>query len=120
MEFKEKQSIYLQIGDHICENILAGIWSEGEKIPSTRELAAEIEVNPNTVVRTFSYLEDMGVILKKRGIGYFVTETAEGIILKKKKKNFIKLQLPNIFKTMDLLKISRADLERLHEEYEKK
>jgi len=119
MEFKEKQSIYLQIGDLICENILAGIWGKSEKIASIRELAAEIEVNPNTVVRTFGYLEDMGIILKKRGIGYFVTETAEDIILKKKRETFIKLQLPNIFKTMDLLEISWADLEKFHEEYEK-
>ena len=119
MEFKEKQSIYLQIGEHICENILSGIWGKGEKIPSTREFAAEIEVNPNTVVRTFSYLEDMGVILKKRGIGYFVTDEAEKIILKNKKIEFIKNQLPNIFKSMNQLKITWDDMEELYNEYKK-
>ena len=116
MKFEKTQSIYLQIGDHVCENILSGTWNNGEKLPSTRELAIDVKVNPNTVVRTFRYLEDMGVILKKRGIGYFVTDKAKDIILEKKREDFIKFQLPNIFKTMDLLKISMADLERLHEE----
>ena len=120
MEFKEKQPIYLQIGNHICENILEGIWGKGDKIPSIRELAVEIEVNPNTVAHTFRYLEEIRVILKKRGIGYFITETAKDILLEKKKDDFIKLQLPNIFNTMNLLKISWADLETFYGKYENK
>ena len=69
MEFKEKQAIYLQIGEHISETILRKQWEEGEKIPSVREMAMSIEVNPNTVMRTYSYLQDRGIIFNKRGIG---------------------------------------------------
>ena len=56
MDFEKKQAIYMQIGDHICENILSGRWNEGERLPSTREMAVSMEVNPNTVMRTYTYL----------------------------------------------------------------
>ena len=53
MEFKDTQSIYLQIADLFCENILLKKWKPGDRIPSVREMAVNIEVNPNTVMRTF-------------------------------------------------------------------
>jgi GntR family transcriptional regulator len=114
MEFKERQAIYLQIGDHICENILRKIWKEGEKIPSVREMAVNIEVNPNTVMRTYSYLQEMGIIFNRRGIGYFVSDDAYNKTLDLKKKNFINQDLPDIFKTMELLKITFDDLKKLY------
>lgn len=110
MEFKEKQAIYLQIGDHICENILRKQWEEGDKIPSIREMAVSIEVNPNTVMRTYSYLQDMGIIFNQRGIGYFVAKDAYEKTRDLKKKKFINSELPYLFRTMDLLKIKFDDL----------
>jgi GntR family transcriptional regulator len=74
MEFGDNNAIYLQIADHFCENILLQKWNPGDRIPSVREMAVSIEVNPNTVMRTFNYLQDKGIIFNKRGIGYFVTE----------------------------------------------
>ena len=74
MEFKDTQTIYLQIADHFCENILRKKWNPGDRIPSVREMAVNIEVNPNTVMRTFNYLQDKGIIFNKRGIGYFVSD----------------------------------------------
>ncbi|HEV7378757.1 MAG TPA: GntR family transcriptional regulator, partial [Dyadobacter sp.] len=56
MEFKDKQSIYLQIADYICEQILLAKWPPGERIPSVRDLASTLEVNPNTVMRTYDFL----------------------------------------------------------------
>ena len=117
MEFKEKQSIYLQCGDHICENILMEVWKETERIPSTREFAADVGVNPNTVVRTYNHLEDLDVIMKKRGIGYFVAENARKIIMQIKKKEFVKNQLPEIFKTMSLLEVSWDEISEYFKEY---
>ena len=117
MEFKDKQSIYLQIGDYICENILLGVWQIGERIPSTREFAAEIEVNPNTVVRTYSHLEDLEIIKKKRGIGYFVNEGAINVISELKKKDFVKEQLPEIFKQMALLNISWDEMNSFYNKF---
>jgi GntR family transcriptional regulator len=116
MEFRQNQAIYLQIADHIAERILSGTWSEGERIPSIREMSEEIEVNPNTVMRSYGYLQDLGIIYNQRGIGYFVAEDAYRKTLELKKKNFIRRDLPRIFRTMDLLHLTCEDLRALHEE----
>ena len=76
MEFLDNQPIYLQIVDSIYESILRKEWSEGERIPSVREFAVSLEVNPNTVQRSYSYLQQKGIILNKRGIGYYILEGA--------------------------------------------
>jgi DNA-binding transcriptional regulator YhcF (GntR family) len=116
MEFRQNQAIYLQIADHISERILSGSWSEGERIPSIREMSEDITVNPNTVMRSYSYLQDLGIIYNQRGIGYFVAEGAFQKTLELKKKNFIRRELPRIFRTMDLLHLTCEDLRSLHEE----
>lgn len=114
MKFKKNQTIYLQIADFICENIITRKWPEDEKISSVRELAATIEVNPNTVMRTYSHLQEMGVIFNKRGIGYFVSQGAPGKIKNMQKQEFIKEELPEIFKKMQLLQIDFEELEKIY------
>lgn len=57
MNFKESKAIYLQIADRICDEILLGQYPEEERIPSVREYAAIVEVNANTVMRSFDYLQ---------------------------------------------------------------
>lgn len=116
MEFKKNQSIYLQIADLICEHILTDKWPEGEKISSVRELAANIEVNPNTVMRTFSHLQEAGVIQNKRGIGYFVCAGAADRVLDLQRKEFVNEELPWVFKKMKLLKV---DINQIKELYNK-
>jgi len=110
MDFEKEQAIYLQIGDHICENILTGVLSEGERIPSTRDMAVSMEVNPNTVVRTYADLQGKGILRNRRGIGYFVADDAQKRILRIKREEFLHKTLPDIFKTMDLLGISFEEL----------
>ena len=77
MNFKESKAIYLQIADHICDEVLLGQYQEEERIPSVREYAAVVEVNANTVMRSYDYLQTQGVIYNKRGIGYFVKSFAK-------------------------------------------
>ena len=113
MKFKKNQTIYLQIADFICENILTHKWPEEEKISSVRELAAKIEVNPNTVMRTYSHLQEMGIIFNKRGIGYFVANGAPNKIKDMQKQDFIKQELPEVFKKMQLLQIDFHELEKI-------
>lgn len=115
MEFKQSQAIYLQIADHINELILTGTWKAGERIPSIRELAESIEVNPNTVMRSYNYLQDLQIIYNQRGIGYFVADDAYQKTLELKKKNFVRRELPRIFRTMDLLHLTCEDLKTLYD-----
>jgi GntR family transcriptional regulator len=116
MEFRRNQAIYLQIADHITERILSGTWAEGERIPSIREMSEDIAVNPNTVMRSYAYLQDLGIIYNQRGIGYFVAEGAHQKTLELKKKNFIRRELPRILRTMDLLHLTCEDLRALQEQ----
>lgn len=116
MEFKDNKSIYLQIADLFCENILTKKWKENERIPSVREIAVALEVNPNTAMRSFLFMEEKGVIYNKRGIGYFVSDEGYKKTLVLRKEIFINNELPEFFKTLKLLKMSINDIK----EYEKK
>lgn len=118
MEFKENnQAIYLQIADHFFENILQKKWNSGDKIPSIREMAVKFEVNPNTTMRTFNYLQDKGIIFNKRGIGYYVADDGYDKTKELKKEQFIQEDLPLFFKTMRLLKIDLDDLKKYYDKY---
>ena len=120
MEFKEKQAIYLQIGEHICENILRKQWKEGDKIPSIREMAISIEVNPNTVVRTYNYLQEKGIIYNQRGIGYFIAANALKNTQELEKESFLNEKLPGIFRIMDLLGIGIDDVKKIYDKRQHK
>ena len=110
MEFNSNKSIYLQICDAICEQILTGALRPDERIPSVREYGAEIGVNPNTVMRSYEKLTNDGIIYNKRGIGYFICPEAREIILEVQRKDFLENELPLILKRMKLLGINPADV----------
>ncbi|MCH7535077.1 MAG: GntR family transcriptional regulator [Bacteroidetes bacterium] len=105
MEFKEQRAIYLQIADYMCDTILMRKWKGGERIPSVRELAVSMEVNPNTAMRTYTYLQEKEIIFNKRGIGYFVAVDGYSKTLELKKTTFIKKEMPAFIKSMKLLEI---------------
>lgn len=112
MKFKEEQPIYLQIADLICENILSGRWPPGERIPSVRDAAVSMEVNPNTALRAYDYLQNLGIIYNKRGIGYFVAEDGLEKTRALKREDFFANILPNVIKTMKLVGIQYSEIER--------
>ena len=120
MKFKESRPIYLQIADRICDEIHQGIYPEDGRIPSVREYAAIVEVNANTVVRTFDHLQSLEVIYNKRGLGYFVAKGAVRRITKERKRTFLTEELPELFRKMDSLKISIDELRELYENREQK
>jgi len=117
MEFKDTQAIYLQIGDYVCEQILLGRWNEGDRIQSVRELGVDLEVNPNTVMRTFDFLQNNEIIFNKRGVGYFVAEQAKEKIIKYRRNQFTEHELPVFFKNISLLDMSFDELKDLYGEY---
>ncbi len=117
MEFKETQAIYLQIGDYVCEQILLGRWMEGERIPSVRELGVDLQVNPNTVMRTYDFLQGNEMIYNKRGVGYFVSEDAKTKIIIYRKKQFLDQELPLFFKNLRILGMEFQEIEKQYEAF---
>ena len=111
MEFIDSQAIYEQVADHVCEMILRGTWPEGDRIPSVRELAMELQVNPNTVNKGYAFLQDKEIIRNQRGIGYFVSDGAEGRTRSVKRDEFVTDELPRVFRTMDLLGMEIGEIE---------
>ncbi len=112
MEFQNGKSIFLQIADSITDKVVSGEFPAGKKIPSVRELAAEMGVNPNTIMRTYSELQAMDIIENQRGIGYFVNEKAPKIILEGKREEFFNQVLPEFLKQAQLLGISATELKK--------
>ena len=117
MDFRDKQAIYLQIADYVSEQVLLGRWPVGEKIPSVRDLAAELEVNPNTVMRTYDFLNQQGIIANKRGIGYFPDEESHNRIKAYRREQFLENDLPALFKNMYLLGIELPELETRYQQF---
>ena len=115
MQFRESIAIYLQIADYICERILLQQWKTGERIPAVRELAVQLEVNPNTVMRTYEFLQGQNIIHNQRGIGYFVSPEAAQNAMQYRKTEFIEKELPNIFRNLYTLGM---DMEELRSRYE--
>jgi GntR family transcriptional regulator len=117
MEFKDKDAIYLQIAAYVSENILLGKWLPDEKIPSTRDLAVELEVNPNTVIRSYEFLQNQEVIVNRRGLGLFVAADGPEKIKTYRKERFIQQQLPEFFRNIYLLDIDIHDLQDMYHNY---
>jgi len=115
MEFREPQAIYLQIADLVCEHIILKKWPAGDKILSVRDLAVELEVNPNTVMRTYDMLQGMDIIYNKRGIGFFVADDAVEKVITYRRNLLLKHELPQLFKNMQLLNIG---MDELHTHFE--
>lgn len=117
MKFIENQPIYLQIVDWVGEKILQGEWREGERIPSVRELASQLEVNPNTVMRSYEKLQEQEVIYNQRGIGFFASPGAISRIRKERRDAFTEEEIPRFFEKMKLLSIGWDEIGRQYEQY---
>ena len=119
MQFRESIAIYLQIADYICERILLKQWKAGERIPAVRELAVQLEVNPNTVMRTYDFLQGQNMIYNQRGIGYFVGPDAVKNAAQYRKTEFIEKELPNIFRNLYMLGMDIDELKPRYEKFKK-
>ena len=117
MEFRDNKAIYLQIAEYVCEHILLGRWKTEEKIPSVREMAVTLEVNPNTVMRTYELLQTKNIINNKRGIGFFVAEDAGVQVKAYRNVQFMEDELPILFRNIYLLNIEFDELEKRYESF---
>jgi GntR family transcriptional regulator len=118
VEFRDRQPIYLQIADLLCERILTGTWKPGERIPSIRETAEASQVNPNTVTRTYAWLEERGIIRNQRGVGYFLLPDAHEVTQRFQRESFQRRELPRVFRLMDMLQVGFDELRRMYDAHE--
>jgi len=112
MKFNNTQPIFLQIEDWICEQILQQEWQSGARIPSVRDLAVELEVNPNTVMRAYDRLQQSELIVIQRGIGYFLSEQAYEQVLAMRRSYFFEKELPEFIKKMQTLGVKPEEVWR--------
>lgn len=117
MDFTTNKPIYQHIYDIVSERIILGQLREGDRVPSVRELAVELQVNPNTVMRAYDALCAGGIITSSRGIGYFVSEGAAERALAESRKEFIEGEMVTLFRRMTTLGISAEELSALYNNY---
>lgn len=110
MTFNNDKAIYIQMADRLCDDILAGTYSDDDRVPSVREYAVSLEVNTNTAVKAYDQLARDGIIYNRRGLGYFVTPGARDSIMQARRKAFLDTTLPSLFRDMRLFGIGIDDI----------
>jgi len=111
--FDDTRPIFLQLAERIADDILRGVYVEGEQVPSTNELAAYLRINPATAGKALNLLVDREILVKRRGIGMFVTDGAKGLIAAERQQGFVQSFIRPLLAEATALGIDRAELIRL-------
>ena len=106
----EEKSIYLQICDVIETDILRGILLDGERAPSTNELAKFYTINPATAAKGLGLLVERGILIKRRGLGMFVADGAAELIRQRRKNEFKEKKLRELLAEARSLGIGKDEL----------
>ena len=109
-DFRTSQPIFVQIRQRLAEMILRGQVAEGEALPSVRQIAGELSVNPLTVTKAFEALVDIGVVEKRRGLGMFVKAGARAELLAHERDKFLQQDWPRIAAQIKALDLDLSDL----------
>ena len=110
LDYRDVRPIYAQILDSIKDQITGGALKTGEKLPSVRELAAELAINPNTIQRAYRALEAEGWIVTVPGKGCFVS--ANGSCREQERRKLLSA-LEETCAALEALGISRQELARI-------
>ena len=110
IDYQNRAPIYEQIVDRFQTLILKGVLPPGSQMPSVRSLAIELSINPNTIQKAYTALEQQGYIYPVKGRGNFVTENDN--LLEQKKENFLE-KMRGLFKEGIELGITKEECERV-------
>lgn len=102
--------IFEQVAELVENQILDGLLKADDQSPSTNEFASAYGINPATARKGLNILVDEGILIKKRGMGMYVTADAKDIIIEKRKGEYLNNVLPDLIKNMHLLGISKNEL----------
>ena len=97
-DLSNDRPIYLQLMERIQQDIVSGVYSPGDRLPSVRELALEAAVNPNTMQKALSELERSGLVYSQRTSGRFITE--DETMLKQLKSQLAEEHICDFFEKM--------------------
>lgn len=109
-KWNEDQPIYRQLRDRVVAMILEGVLSDGDALPSVRNVAAEYRLNPLTVLKGYQELVDEGLVEKKRGRGMFINDGARIKLLKAERQRFLSKEWPQVMATIERLKLDVSEL----------
>ncbi len=109
-KWNEDLPIYRQLRDRVVAMILEGALTDGDALPSVRNVAAEYRLNPLTVLKGYQELVDEGLVEKKRGRGMFVTDGARKQLLKDERQRFLEKEWPQVAATIERLGLDTAEL----------
>jgi len=108
--WNENQPIYRQLRDRVVAMILEGTLKEGDVLPSVRQVAADLRVNPLTVLKGYQQLVDEALVEKRRGLGMYVREGASAALLKDERQRFLEDEWPRVRATIERLGLSAGEL----------
>ncbi|MDC9823410.1 GntR family transcriptional regulator [Devosia sp. ZB163] len=95
-QFNDSQPIFVQISERIADMILSKTAGEGEALPSVRQIAAELSVNPLTVTRAYQSLVDIGAVESRRGMGMYVAQGGRDRLLAHEREKFLSDEWPRV------------------------
>ncbi|HEX5056594.1 MAG TPA: GntR family transcriptional regulator [Gammaproteobacteria bacterium] len=101
--WNDQQPIYRQLRDRIVAMILDGSLKEGDPVPSVRQVAAEYQLNPLTVLKGYQALVDEGLVEKRRGLGMFVLPGARKKLMTNEREQFLRGEWPRILERIERL-----------------
>ena len=102
--------IYRQLKDRIIGMLLDGLLKPGDALPSVRQIAADFQLNPITVLRAYQELADETLVEKRRGIGMYVTDGAHEKLLSSERERFLSQEWPAMLERIRRLGLSTVDL----------
>ena len=110
-----EKPIFLQIAEQIEDSIFTGVYGEEERIPSTNEIAALLNINPHTVLKGVNLLVEEDILYKKRGLGMFVKEGAREKIRNKRKNAFFEQYIERLIQEAGKLQMTKEQVIELIE-----
>ena len=111
-KWNEDLPIYRQLRDRVVAMILEGVLSDGDALPSVRNVAAEYRLNPLTVLKGYQELVDEGLVEKKRGRGMFINDGARKQLLKNERQRFLDKEWPKVVASINRLGLDTEELLR--------
>lgn len=116
-DWSQNIPIYQQLKDRTIDGIVSGHLKEGDLLPSVRQVAIELQINPLTASKAYQMLVDEGLVVSERGVGMRIKAGAQQQLLDRERARFINEQWPQIIERMRQLGI---DLDELAQPYNQK